>query len=59
MVIFGPDGYFQVLTWHIMDKKLDSYSVHYHLVTFFIRVLSTSLQCFDTVGWAAGRASGL
>jgi len=20
---------------------------------------STSLQCFDTVGWAAGRASGL
>ena len=22
-------------------------------------ILSASLQCFDTVGWAAGRASGL
>jgi len=29
------------------------------LLLDFFRVVDPCLQCFDTVGWAAGRASGL
>jgi len=38
-----------------------SVSAHWHCRTFSLIRLSRvcSLQCFDTVGWAAGRASGL
>ena len=29
------------------------------LILFFVLLLIVCLQCFDAVGWAAGRASGL
>ena len=28
-------------------------------LSFYLRMCVDSLQCFDAVGWAAGRASGL
>jgi len=31
----------------------------HELVIFILVIIMSSLQCFDTVGWAAGRASGL
>jgi len=31
----------------------------YHRMIFAVVFLTTILQCFDAVGWAAGRASGL
>ena len=31
----------------------------FELCSFLIAINTKSLQCFDTVGWAAGRASGL
>jgi len=31
---------------------------HLHYTTY-MHLYTTSLQCFDTVGWASGRASGL
>jgi len=35
--------------------------MHYKNLCFILHymICQTSLQCFDTVGWAAGRASGL
>ena len=37
----------------IRSKELVGIGCHYATVSY------SSLQCFDTVGWVAGRASGL
>jgi len=41
---------------HRVTLLLDSF---YSITLFSGTVYVTILQCFDTVGWAAGRASGL
>ena len=38
------------LTWFSVAKKF---------LTNFCQLVEKKLQCFDAVGWAAGRASGL
>jgi len=52
------------ISWHIgldMDygtKLRDCHAVHFQFPVY-IYVCQLCLQCFDAVGWAAGRASGL
>jgi len=42
------------------SDEIPSYAVTCKLVAaIFPLIVSDSLQCFDTVGWAAWRASGL
>jgi len=31
----------------------------YYFIIIIIMIIKTFLQCFDAVGWVAGRASGL
>jgi len=38
---------------------LQTYSVSASEINIVLCVMSHCLQCFDAVGWAAGRASGL
>ena len=42
-----------------MENQLKFESTRGERNNFFATLLYFSLQCFDTVGWAAGRASGL
>jgi len=53
----------QKLLWSEIAKMLITYSLKNKFIVLFIIILGTfvpySLQCFDAVGWAAGRASGL
>jgi len=39
--------------WDTAVKKMNKST------TFYLLLFAHSLQCFDAVGWAAGRASGL
>jgi len=43
----------------VVFLSLLCFSLVIFLFYVFIVYLYSSLQCFDTVGWAAGRASGL
>jgi len=46
--------------WEDLHFVLDFVVVHLiNIQMFFLFFLHLCLQCFDTVGWAAGRASGL
>jgi len=44
-----------------MQRKMLSYisKQHSYKIYSFVSFIPFCLQCFDTVGWAAGRASGL
>jgi len=44
------------LEQHIRDLEAEQ-ALHFHFVVVVISIFC--LQCFDAVGWAAGRASGL
>jgi len=44
------------LEQHIRDLEAEQV-LHFHFVVVVISIFC--LQCFDAVGWAAGRASGL
>jgi len=48
---------FLFLLVHWIDQSLIEHSCAYLLYLFYI--IYYSLQCFDAVGWAVGRASGL
>ena len=39
-------------------KTWNSLLLHLHLFVLFV-IFVINVQCFDAVGWAAGRASGL
>jgi len=45
----------------ISDSTIKNGTKTVQVTTYFLNVLVryVCLQCFDTVGWAAGRASGL
>ena len=40
-------------------NKFTTKSNNYHAVMNYVSMHTMCLQCFDAVGWAAGRASGL
>jgi len=42
----------------VVEEKYVSLRLH-SIDLMSVNVSNVSLQCFDTVGWAAGRASGL
>ena len=42
----------------IYSRKKAIYMAHFKITRYFIALLNF-LQCFDAVGWAAGRVSGL
>jgi len=52
-----------IAPWGVVHKNTDLIGqdvIDYSFITLaLISNLISSLQCFDAVGWAAGRASGL
>jgi len=52
----------QVNWWLKQDRQTDITRINYNCIAHFSSIIIKiicCLQCFDTVGWAAGRASGL
>jgi len=46
-----------MLAYYIISCFIKLYSILFYFI--LLSVLGACLQCFDAVGWAAGRASGL
>ena len=44
---------------HVLAQVTDLHSPAHCLLLLILSYVETFLQCFDAVGWAAGRASGL
>ena len=46
-------------TYAPCSRQITTPTPHHSIFTGWMLFLFTGLQCFDAVGWAAGRASGL
>ena len=44
---------------HFISMHACNLNYYRHLLIIYALLLQQGLQCFDAVGWAAGRASGL
>ena len=58
MVSLDLPIYFQSYAQHMNEAGFRFIFLHIFNL-FIIVIIIVSLQCFDAVGWAAGRASGL
>ena len=45
--------------WHMQKKMIKVFIIRSKAVIVLLVCTAICLQCFDAVGWAAGRASGL